>query len=1219
MSAVMVAGAGVLVASLVGSEWPAPSYLIALFLAAIVASALFIPDSLGDVQTFGPAVAAAGLSLVGASVTAVAMAVGTVLGHAALRRRPLVQALFYAGAWVLATRAAGGAAYLVFVDHPSWARPIFRGQVDEGFVVAALAAAATFVAVSVLLVGGGLSFHRRTPFAGGLGWAVVSHALVTTVLFGVGTIVGLVAARALPISSLFWLIPSLGAAVAALVHANHLQSAAELEVLHTTAGDLGRSLSLDDVVQTLASGVDRTLAADIFSIYMRAPGEPEPRVVHYRGPGGMALARQLEPDALSAHAIRAGKAIRLRNYEHDARRSARADVVFGPGVIRSALVVPIVGGGQAWGAIALFKGTRSYFTARHERFVTSLADQTAMAIRGIHLLEHDRRQSDRLTSLQQVGFLPGATLNPDDACRHLVTRAAEMLGTKYAFLALIDPQSRELHGQVAHGADGADFARLRARPEGEFAALHEMARAIRDRRPVICGEAEVRDSPCPSLRALSDVRSALAVPLIRQGRSVGALLVARIEPASFTEIEITALQSVAAYGTIAIENARQHAAVEEHLRRSEAMVGVLKRLCGASDLRGVFALVAEGFRDVFGVGRCLLLVWDGHGSAETFAEGLSEEFVNATTHHIHAVIGRHVTQAAHPVVVADLAGDARMAPLANAASRAGIRSGIFFPMRSQGAFLGTLALLDPGWRESTPDTLLLAEALVEQVTMAVKNAGLLARSERRRDELVVLNRLVGAVTASLDLSEIFRTAAAELASALDVPRVSVYRVEGPWLRLAAQIGAADAPGELPTTAGVTGRVVRNRRPEFVPNVRDEPDYIMSSFDVTSLAVVPIVQDNGTTGVLRVEGSSAHPVTPQAFEFLTAFAQQLSIAVRNATFYEEQRRAHDELQVLYEAAKAVSGTLDLRTVLDSLVSVTCRAFDYETGTLFMVDPETGDLTVESAYGHKESMVGTRLPSDAGIVGWVARTGAPLVVDDVVNDSRYRQMDDRTRSELAVPLIAEGKVLGVFNVESARLAAFGQRDMRLLTTLASYAVVAIQNARLYEQASRMAITDGLTELYNHRYLHDALDRILERARRDGQPIGLIMLEIDHFKRYNDTYGHRSGDEALRVVAGLLRRGSRPSDITARYGGDEFMVVLPGASKAATQETAERLRRAVEAYPLILGDEIITSVTLSVGVAAYPQDGRTVDALVEAVDRAQYIAKRSGGNKVHVAHAP
>lgn len=1223
--AVVLIGAGALGGLLTATRWGAvswgeASWIVALFAAAATAHAILLPAPADGTHTLGPMVVAAALTAFGLPLAALAAAFGSVVGLVVVRRRPLVAGLFAAGQSVLATLSAAGAAFLIYFEMPSWTQEMYVGTLGGGFVGGVAGAALAFVVAATVLMSGRRALERRTPFGAVLAGMLAVGIANTLVLFALGTIAALVAMGALPSSALLLLLPLVILGAAVLIFAVNRQMALELDVLSSTAAELSRGLSTDEIAQILTAAIDRMLPVDLLLIYLRAPGQEEPRVAHYRGPGGMELARQIEPEGLSSHVLRTGKPLRIADYDRDPRRSPRSEVVFGRGTVRSALVVPVTTGREVWGSIALARGTRGFFTARHERLIVSLADQAATAVKSLHLSEHARRQTDRITALQHAGLLAGATLDPGEAGRQLAERAAEMLGARYACVALVDPQSRELCGQAVHGADDGVFVQLRTRLDAGGPDLQEAARAVRERRPVVCDEAQIRASACPSFRALPDVRSAITAPMLRQSRAVGAVMVAYTEPRRFTEAEMATLDAIATQGAVVIEHARQHVEAEAQIRRLEALLAITRRLGGAADLHSACTVAAEGARTVLDADHCLLLLWDGHSSvAEAFASGLSEEFVAAVRRHLQATVGRHVLQAVHPVVIADFPGDPRMAPLREAARTEGVRSGIFLPMRAQDEFVGTLLLTGLGGREGGAGAMHLAEAFADQVSAAIERLTRLARSERRLDELALLHRLIGSVSTSLDLNEVFSTAAAELSDALDVPRLSIYRVAGPVLRLAGQAGSADAPTEVPATAGVKGRVVRTGRPEFLANVRDDPDYVSSNFDVATLAVVPVLRDGVVTALLVAEGVAAHPVTPQMFEFLIAFAQQLSITVRNAAFYEEQRRAHDELQVLYEAARAVSGTLDLRTVLDSMVSVTCRAFGYDNGAIVMVEPETGDMVVEAGYGYSHGIVGKRLPAGAGIVGWVARTGTPLVVDDVRGDARYYRADDRTQSELAVPLIAEGKVLGVFNVESVRLAAFGPRDLRLLTALASYAVVAIQNARLYETAQRMAITDGLTELYNHRYLYESLGRVIDRARRDGQPVGLIMLEIDQFKRYNDLYGHQSGDEALRTVAGLLRRGSRPSDIVARYGGDEFMVVLPGAGKAVAQETADRLRRAVEAYPLILDDEVIATVTLSVGVAAFPQDGETVDDLVEVVDRAQYMAKRSGGNKVHVAHAP
>ncbi len=1216
--AVFLAGAGGIIAVLPAAEWPATPSVVGLSMAAVAATALMVPMPAGGYLTLGSAAAAIGLVLLGAPATALAMGVGFILGNGMLHRRPLVVTLSNAGQAMLATLAARALAHAVTPNQTDWAQPILRSGVDVTFVLATISAAFGYVFVSSTLVSLSIALRRRTSFVDVLGGNIALQMVNTSVLFVLGGITALVLAGALPPSALLITIPVAMVSVTLLIYANRRQEAQELEVLYATATEMGHNLSVNEIVQTIAAGVERLVASDISIIYLRPPGATEPRVAYYRGPGGEERAREFEPDGLTGHVLRTGRPVRVGDYERDERRSPRAEAIFGRGAVRSALVVPLAAGGEVWGAITLAKGTRVYYTARTERLITTLAGQAALAVRNAHLFEETRRQVEHAATLQRLGLQVGTTLDPDEASRLLVMQAAETLRARYAFLALFDEQARELYGGAAVGMDSGAFRQLRTRLDGDAGVLHEAVRAYQERRPVVCDDLQQAQSPCPSLRALADARCALTVPLIRQGRAVGALSVARTEPKPFSETEVGVLEVIASRGAAAIENARLHASTQTQLSRLEAVADVARRLRGTEGLQDIFAVIADGARDVLGADRCALLAWDGKGPiGEMLSSGFSDAFVRALTQQIHVSLGRAVVAASSPVVCPDLMTDARMGQLRDAAGTEGVKSGAFVPLRSQGEFVGMLALLSDRPGGYPADTLRLAEPFADQAAVAVRSARLQAQGGRHGDEASLLNRIVGSVSASLDLAEVFRTTVVELAEATGAPRVSIHRVEGAVLRVAAQVGSPALLSELPLTSGIRGRVARTGRPEFVTDVSDDPDYLGRSYAITSMAAVPILLDGAVTGVLAADGTAAAPITRQMFELMIGLGQQLSVTIRNASLFEDLRKAHDELQVLYEAAKSVSGTLDLRTVLDSLVAVTCRAFGYDIGALLMVDPGTGDLTVEARYGHDDSVIGARLPVGVGITGWVARTGMPLIVDDVRQDARYHQLEERTRSELAVPLISEGKVLGVFNVESAKPAAFGERDLQMLRTLASYAVIAIQNARLYEQAQRLAITDGLTELHNHRYLYEALDRLLERAGRDAQPLSLIMLEIDNFKRFNDTYGHQSGDEVLRTIAMLLRRGSRPLDIVARHGGDEFMVVLPGATKPQAQETGERLRRAVEAYPLVLGGDVVATVTLSVGVAAFPQDGHTVDALVEAVDRAQYTAKRSGGNKVHVAH--
>lgn len=499
--------------------------------------------------------------------------------------------------------------------------------------------------------------------------------------------------------------------------------------------------------------------------------------------------------------------------------------------------------------------------------------------------------------------------------------------------------------------------------------------------------------------------------------------------------------------------------------------------------------------------------------------------------------------------------------------------------------------------------------------------------EHAHRELEIVER-IGRALMTLDPERLFHTMYTEIQQimAIDSFFIALYDATTELLTFEFRIdsGHRSSRHTQPVSPIIreilTSRTTRRMILPEADGAKGDPFGWVTPNETRSAAVifVPISSGNQAIGLLAVQSYSSIEYVERDEELLGAIATQAATAIANARLYDEARRARDELTVLYEVVKTISSqSLELQSVLDSLIQVTCRAFGYEYGAILLADEPSGDLEVRATYGYAPQVRGTRIPAGEGVEGWVQRTGSVINVPNVREDSRYIVFHDMIASELAVPLITKGKVIGVFTIESTRLQAFGQHDVNVLNALSGYAIIAIENARLFEQTKRLAITDGLTELFNHRYLHETLERTLERCLRETQPLALIMIEIDNFKWYNDTYGHRQGDEALRTVADLLRRGSRPNDLVARYGGDEFMIVLPNTTKEAAFEIAERIRRMVEAYPFLLAENLVTSVTLSLGVAATPEDGTSVGAIIEAVDRAQYSSKNSGGNKVHLSH--
>ena len=329
----------------------------------------------------------------------------------------------------------------------------------------------------------------------------------------------------------------------------------------------------------------------------------------------------------------------------------------------------------------------------------------------------------------------------------------------------------------------------------------------------------------------------------------------------------------------------------------------------------------------------------------------------------------------------------------------------------------------------------------------------------------------------------------------------------------------------------------------------------------------------------------------------------------------------EMELLLEVSKAVSGTLDLPEQLGILGRNVCERFGISEFSVMLIDDNEHQLVVEAVAGTApRNARGMRFHLGEGICGEAAARGETLYVPDVGQEPRYLHYKGQTRtvgSFLSVPLRSKGRILGVMNFNRPRVDAFTAQEIRLAEAIAAQAALAIANARLYQQTLELSFTDALTGVPNRRQLFSRLENELSRSLRFAEPVSLLMIDLDLFKRINDEHGHTVGDGVLRGVALALRRNVRKIDIVARYGGEEFCVVLPRVGKKEAIEVAEKLRRVV-ANTSVPGPEGHgpLAVTISLGVATLGVDAEDIAGLIEKADGALYEAKRLGRDRVATA---
>ncbi len=387
--------------------------------------------------------------------------------------------------------------------------------------------------------------------------------------------------------------------------------------------------------------------------------------------------------------------------------------------------------------------------------------------------------------------------------------------------------------------------------------------------------------------------------------------------------------------------------------------------------------------------------------------------------------------------------------------------------------------------------------------------------------------------------------------------------------------------------------------------------------------VPIVVGDSMLGVMGVQHRDRRAVNEDETRQLGAFARMLGLALVHARDHETRKKEIAELQAVSDIARQAAA-LDLGATMQMAVDSFQRVTTSDSTAIYLWDAASerlgvGALTFEASLyeaDYRERVSGEVLRIGEGIVGWCARYREPLFIEDIAKDGRALPVHGtplKNKSAIAIPLIVENRLIGVVRAVKMGIGAYRQDQFRFAQTLASQVALAIAAARAYEEIRTLSITDELTGIANARFVMRRLREEVALARRHDTHVSLLLIDSDSLKSVNDRFGHLEGNRVLIATAETLAATARSTDAVGRFGGDEFVVVLPRTGAEEALAAGERVRQAVSARTLrtSLGEQITS--TVSVGVATYPSDGGEADELFRRADRGLYLAKQRGRDRV------
>src|SRR5271156_1413770 len=508
--------------------------------------------------------------------------------------------------------------------------------------------------------------------------------------------------------------------------------------------------------------------------------------------------------------------------------------------------------------------------------------------------------------------------------------------------------------------------------------------------------------------------------------------------------------------------------------------------------------------------------------------------------------------------------------------------------------------------------------LALQIALTLENYIVMHEAQRRTKEYELLTEIGQAISSHLNQDEVLRTVQVELGQIFDTSNFYIAFQEEDEIRFELEIeGGVPLPKRSRKIGnGLTEYILRTGQALLIENdleavrIKLGIDFV-PPHPARSFCAVPIFLGGRPAGVMAALSTERESqFVARDLEVMQTAAGQLGVAIENARLFTEEQRRAKHLSFLNNISKMAISSEDAAQMMADIVREIQKNFRYDHIGIGIMDYATKDIEIKAEAGSRSQTLGRRIAVGSGVLGKVARTGVSALVQNA-GPGQLAGVLPESRAVLCLPISYGETLLGVLNIESRDENAFAPQDVLILNTLADLLATALHNSFVFQKLQQQSITDGLTGIKTRRFFWEALSSEWKRASRSGRSFSVVLVDLDKFKEVNDSLGHLEGDLVLARVGRLLEQKCRQSNVVARYGGDEFIILMPETAVEQAQALAERLRLWLSTDPM-LQEHLITG---SFGVASFPVHGFTAEEIIRVADAGMYVSKHAGGDRVSI----